>query len=292
MSSIVKQSSDDAFKDKYHYPIATKFRYGRYLAAAIILFIAILIVHAFVVGKIDWGVVREYLFARSILTGIVNTVVLTIISMFLGISFGLIAALMRGSSNLVVRNTALFYIFFFRSVPVLLQLLIWYNLALIFPTIAIPGLFSIPMTEVATPFVAAVLAFGISQGAYTSEVIRSGLLSVDRGQAEAAKSLGMTKGQTLRRIIIPQAMRVIVPPVGNETIGMVKYTSLASIIQYREIIYSAQTIYFANAQVIELLFVCAFWYLVVVSILSFGQMHIERYYNRSSRDTAKGETKK
>lgn len=271
------------------YIFVRKIHYGRYLAVVLIVLLLSLIVRAFVVGKISWPVVGEYLFDPDIVAGIVNSMILTVLVMIVGVTLAVAVALMAGSKSPVLRYTARGYMFVFRSVPILLQLLIWYNLALIFPQITIPFVVSVPTTQVLTPFIAAVLAFGIAQGAYTTEVIRSGLLSVGRGQLEAAASIGMTYGQSLYRIIIPQAMRVIVPPLGNETIGMVKYTSLASIIQYREIIYSAQSIYFASGLVIELLMVAAFWYALVIGALSIGQNYIEHYYNRSSRGSAAGE---
>jgi polar amino acid transport system permease protein len=144
----------------------------------------------------------------------------------------------------------------------------------------IPGLFSARTVDIMTPFVAALLGLGIQQGAFTAEVVRAGLLSVDRGQYEAAQSIGMPRLTMLRRIVMPQAMRVIVPPIGNEFIGMVKLTSLASVIQYTEILHSAQNIYYANSRVIELLIVAAIWYLAVVTVLSLIQMRIERYFER------------
>lgn len=133
-----------------------------------------------------------------------------------------------------------------------------------------------------TPFVAALLGLSINQGAYTAEVVRAGLLSVDTGQYEAAKSIGMPRLQALRRVILPQAMRVIIPPVGNEFISMVKMTSLASVIQYSELLYNAQTIYYANARVMELLIVAGIWYLAVVTVLSFGQSRLELRFARGA----------
>jgi len=136
---------------------------------------------------------------------------------------------------------------------------------------------------VISPFVATLLGLGINQGAYTAEVVRAGILSVDAGQTEAAKAIGMTRLTLLRRIVLPQAMRVIIPPVGNEVISMVKLTSVASVIQYSEILRAAQTIYYANARVMELLIVAAIWYLAVVSALSIGQYFLERYFARGQR---------
>jgi len=208
---------------------------------------------------------------------------MSILAMALGVIFGVIIAVMRMSSNPVLSSVAVGYTWIFRGTPLILQLLLWFNLALIFPTIAIPGLFSFQTVDIMTPFTAALLGLSINQGAYTSEVVRAGLISVDLGQYEAAKSIGMTRIHALRRIILPQAMRVIIPPIGNEFISMVKTTSLASMIQYSELLYNAQTIYFANARVMELLFVAGIWYLVVVTLLSFGQNRLERYFGRGTR---------
>lgn len=282
MSPLTETAADED-KSEGMYRIARKLPYGRYLAAILIVCGLALLVRAFWLGKIRWELVGDYLLAPNILYGVVNTLILTAASMVVGIVLGLVAALMTLSTNPVLNLSARAYILIFRSVPVLLQLLIWYNLGLIFPTIGIPGLFSVPTTEVVTPFMASLLAFGIMQGSYTSEVIRAGLLSVGRGQAEAATAIGMTNAQSLRRIIIPQSMVVIVPPIGNEVIGMVKYTSIASIIQYKDVIYSAQTIYYTNGRVIELLIVCAFWYLAVVLVLSILQRYIEDYFGRHQK---------
>lgn len=260
--------------------IVPRRHYGRLIGAAVVLLALAAIVHAFAVGQIEWDYVAEFLTVPVILKGLVNTIVMAILAMLLGIALGIVFAVMRLSANPVLSVTALGYIWLFRAVPALLQLLLWFNLALIFPTIGIPGVATFKTVEVMTPFVAALLGLGIQQGAFTAEVVRAGLLSVDNGQYEAAQTLGMTRLQLLRRIIMPQAMRVIVPPVGNEFIGMVKLTSLASVIQFAEILHSAQNIYYANSRVIELLIVAAIWYLVVVTILSLIQGRIEAYYAR------------
>ena len=218
----------------------------------------------------------------SILSGVVNTLTMSLLAMALGIVLGVVFAIMRMSPNPVLRSVSIGYAWFFRGTPVILQLLLWFNLALIFPTIGIPGLFSLKTVEVMTPFVAALLGLGINQGAYTSEVVSAGLISVDQGQYEAAQSIGMTRLQSLKRIIIPQAMRVVIPPLGNEFIGMIKLTSLASVIQYSEVLHNAQNIYYANSRVIELLIVAAIWYLAIVSVLTPLQMLLERYFARGA----------
>jgi len=200
--------------------------------------------------------------------------------MSLGIALGIAVAVMRMSPNLVLRGVALGYVWLFRGTPVILQLLLWFNLALVFPTLGLPGIASVRTIDVITPFAAALLGLGINQGAYTSEVMRAGILSVDAGQLEAAQSIGMTRLRALRRIILPQAMRVVIPPLGNEFIGMVKLTSLASVIQYAEVLHSAQNVYYANARVIELLMVAGIWYLGIVSVLTPLQMLLERRFAR------------
>ncbi|MDF2812191.1 MAG: transporter permease, partial [Microvirga sp.] len=246
-----------------HLTLVPRRHYGRMIGAAVVCAALAAIVHAFAVGQIEWNYVAEFLTVPAIMSGLVNTVVMALLAMVLGIVLGVIFAIMRLSHNPVLFVTALGYVWLFRAIPALLQLLLWFNLALVFPTISIPGIFSVPTVTVMTPFVAALLGLGIQQGAFTAEVVRAGLLSVDQGQYEAAQTIGMTRLKMLRRIIMPQAMRVIVPPVGNEFIGMVKLTSLASVIQYAEILHSAQNIYYANSRVIELLIVASIWYLLV-----------------------------
>ncbi len=254
--------------------------YRRWIAAALIVLALVWVGKAFAEGQIAWQVVGQFLTAPAILSGLANTVIMTACAMALGIVLGVVFAIMYMSPNPVLRGSALFYIWFFRGTPLLLQLLIWFNLALVFPRIGIPGLFEVRTIDVITPFVATLLGLGMNQGAYTAEVVRSGILSVDVGQTEAAKAIGMTRLTTLRRIILPQAMRVIIPPVGNEFISMVKLTSIASVIQYSEILRNAQTIYYANARVIELLIVAAVWYLMVVTILQIGQYFLERHFSK------------
>lgn len=255
--------------------------YGRWIASALILLALAAVVKAFAEGQIDWPVVAQFFTAPAIIAGLFNTIVMTVCAMAFGLILGVLFAIMIMSPNPVLKYVAIFYIWFFRGTPLLLQLLLWFNLALIFPTLGIPGLFEMRMVDFMTPFMATLLGLGINQGAYTAEVIRGGILSVDNGQVEAAKVIGMTRLVMLRRIILPQAMRVIIPPVGNEVISMVKLTSVASVIQYAEILRNAQTIYYANNRVMELLIVAAIWYLAVVTVLSIGQHFLEKHFSRS-----------
>ncbi|GAA1010001.1 ABC transporter permease [Acrocarpospora pleiomorpha] len=255
-------------------------KYGQWVAGVLITLFLAFMVKSFAGAKIEWDMVGDYLFDDAILKGVRTTILLTFLTMVLSLVLGTVIAIMGLSHNLVTSASAKFYVWLFRGTPTLLQLLLWFNIALIFPVISIPGIWSDDTINVMTPFLAAFLGLGISDSAYTSEVIRAGIKSIDQGQTEAALAMGMSKRQLMRRIIMPQAMRVIVPPIGNSVIGMLKYTSLAAIISYNELLRQAQIIYFVNNRVVELLMVCAFWYLVCVSVLTVIQHYIERYFGR------------
>jgi len=270
------------FPDLSGMRLARQPHWQRWLAVAAILVVLAAIGRAFANGQIEWSYVSRFLTAKVILEGIVNTMVMAVLAMALGIVLGVVVAVMRLSPNPVLKSVAAGYTWLFRGTPLILQLLLWFNLALIFPTIGIPGLWSVRAVDVMTPFLSALLGLGINQGAYTSEVMRAGMLSVDAGQYEAAQAIGMGRLRALRRIILPQAMRVVIPPLGNEFIGMVKATSLASVIQYPEVLHNAENIYYANSRVIELLIVAGLWYLLVVSILTPLQMLLERRFARGS----------
>jgi polar amino acid transport system permease protein len=270
------------FPDLSQLKVARQPHWARWFTAVVILAVLAAIGRAFANGQIEWSYVGRFLTAPAILEGIVNTMVMAVLAMALGIVLGVVVAVTRLSPNPVLKSVAAGYTWLFRGTPLILQLLLWFNLALVFPTIGIPGLWSARAVDVMTPFLSALLGLGINQGAYTSEVMRAGLLSVDAGQYEAALAIGMGRLRALRRIILPQAMRMVTPPLSNEFIGMVKATSLASVIQYPEVLHNAENIYYANSRVIELLIVAGFWYLLVVSILTPLQMLLERRFARGS----------
>ncbi len=259
--------------------------YGRWISGVMVILLLTLIVRAFARGQIDWPVVREFFMATTLLKGLGNTLLITLFSMIMGLILGVIFAVMRLSKNPVTRTFAGFYIWLFRGTPVYLQLLIWFNLALVFPTIDL-GFWQGRMVDVMTPFFAALLGLGINEGAYMTEIVRGGILSVEQGQMDAASTLGMTRLMAMRRIVLPQAMRVIIPPMGNEFIGLLKTSSMASAIAYTELLHRAQLIYFVNAKVMELLIVAAGWYLIVVTILSLIQVFIESYFARGQSHAA------
>jgi polar amino acid transport system permease protein len=277
----------DGFPDLSQMTVARQAHWMRWFTAAVILAVLAAIGRAFANGQIEWSFVGRFFTAPAILQGIVNTMVMAVLAMTLGIVLGVIVAIMRLSPNPVLKSVAAGYTWLFRGTPLILQLLLWFNLALVFPTIGIPGVWSVRAVDVMTPFLSALLGLGINQGAYTSEVIRAGMLSVDVGQYEAALAIGMGRLRALRRIILPQAMRMVTPPLSNEFIGMVKATSLASVIQYPEVLHNAENIYYANSRVIELLIVAGFWYLIVVSILTPLQMLLERRFARGSVQMAR-----
>jgi polar amino acid transport system permease protein len=261
-------------------------RPGRWIAAAIVLLIAASIVRSIVTNEhFKWHVVGHYLFNSRILHGLLVTIELTVASMAIGIVLGVVLAVMRLSPNPVVSTASWLYIWFFRGTPLLVQILFWYNIAALFPVISIgvpfgPAIIHGNANTVITAFVAALLALSLNEGAYMAEIVRAGIISVSEGQTQAAQSLGMSRIQTLRLIVLPQAMRVIIPPTGNETISMLKNTSLISVIAVAELLYSAQEIYDVNFLVIPLLIVASIWYLVMTSVLYVGQYFIERRYGR------------
>jgi polar amino acid transport system permease protein len=262
--------------------------WGRLVSAALILLVAAWLVQAGISSNfVDFSIVRRYLFDDLILEGLRNTIIISVLAQGAGIVLGVAFAVMRLSRNPVLSVSSSFYIWFFRGTPVLVQLLFWFNgVPGVFKTmtIAIPftdvTLYSTPMVDFMTPFMAAFLGLALNEGAYMAEIVRAGILSVDEGQADAAHALGMTPAKTMRRIVLPQAMRVIVPPTGNEFISMLKTSSLASVVLYGELLRRAGTISSRNLAVIELLVVASFWYLLLTSIASVGQYYLERRFSR------------
>jgi polar amino acid transport system permease protein len=261
-------------------------RPGRWIAAAIVLLFAAALIRSIVSAQgFHWHVVGQYLFDSRILHGALTTIYLTFLCMAIGIVLGVVAAVMRLSPNPIVSGASWLYVWFFRGTPLLVQVLFWYNIAALFPTISLgipfgPSFVHQPANSIVTPLVAALLSLGLNEGAYMSEIVRAGIISVDEGQTDAAQSLGMTRLQIMRLIVLPQAMRVIIPPTGNETISMLKNTSLLYVASYTELLYSAAQIYDVNYQVIPLLIVASIWYLVMTSVLYVGQYFIERRFGR------------
>lgn len=257
----------------------------RLVAATAILALIGATLAAFAQGKINWPATGSYILYKVVLEAVWYTVILAVAAQVVAIALGVLIAVMRLSPNPVASSSASLFIWFFRGVPVLLQIIIWYNLALIFEriTIGIPFtdivLFEQSTNSLMTPFLAALLGLALNEAAYMAEIVRGGIKSVDNGQLEAAAALAMSPIRTMSRIILPQAMRVIIPPTGNDFINMLKTTSLASVITYPELLRAAQNIASNNLQVMETLFAATFWYMVLVSLTSVGQYFVERRFD-------------
>jgi polar amino acid transport system permease protein len=261
---------------------------GRWIAAAIVLVFGAALGKSFATNqRFQWGIVGHYFLSSRVLHGLVTTLELTATAMAIGITFGIVLAVMRLSRNPLVSGASWLYIWLFRGTPVLVQILLWYNISALYPHVSLgipfgPELAQFNANSVITPFIAAMLALGLNEGAYMAEIVRAGIISVEEGQVDAAQALGMTRLQTIRRIVLPQAMRVIIPPTGNETISMLKTSSLAAVIATTELLYSVQLIYAVNYRTIPLLLVASIWYLIVTTMLSIGQYYLERYFGRGA----------
>lgn len=274
-------------------------RPGRWISAVIVAIFALLLATGFITNdNYQWDVVGKWLFSKTIVSGVVYTLILTVIAMIIGTILAITFAIMRQSVNPVLRWVATAYIWFFRGTPIYTQLIFWSLLPTLYPQIELgipfaPPFVSFDTATYFTPFWMAFVGLGLNEGAYLAEIIRAGLLSVDKGQWEAATALGMPRSMIFRRIILPQAMRVIVPPIGNETISMLKTTSLVSAIPFTlELTFVASTKGQSLFQPVPLLIAAALWYLFITSILMWIQAHIERYFGKGfdRRDNATAST--
>ena len=246
-------------------------RPGRWVVAAVALACVAYIVVAFATAPtIKWQEVANYYLDGRIIDGLRLTIELTLACMLVGVVGGVILAVMRLSGNAVLQWIAWWYLLLFRGTPVLVQIIIWFNLSLVFPYIG-----TMSTNAVITPFTAAVLGLGLNEAAYMAEIVRAGIESVDEGQAEATAASGLTRFQSLRFVILPQALRAIIPPTGNQFIGMLKSTSLVSVIGSEELLTQAQHIYGENFLTIELLLVTCIWYLILTSVSTVIQFFIE-----------------
>lgn len=256
------------------------------MSAVVVLLIAGDVVYTIVTAPfLNWSYVEIFLFSPLLLEGIVVTLELTLLAMAIGIAFGVVLAVMRLSPNPVMAWLSWLYIWFFRGTPALVQVFFWFNLNIILPHIGltIPAIglhWQVSTNQLINPFVAATVGLGLNEAAYMAEIVRGGILSVEHGQIDAAEALGMTDLQVTRRIVIPQAIRVIIPPTGNETIGMVKGTSLAFVATVPELFTRAQQLAQDNFAIVELLIVASIWYLMITTVLTIGQYYVERYFAR------------
>lgn len=257
-------------------------RTGQWVSAGFVVALIGAVVWAVATNdNIQWAVVGDFLFNPQILRGGVTTLQLTVLAMVLGVVLGVVLAVMRLSRNPVLRYVSAGYLWLFRGTPVLVQIVLWFNLGLIFPRLGIGG-FSADTNALISAFTAALLALALNEAAYMAEIVRGGILSVDKGQTEAAQALGLTGARTMWRIVLPQAMRVIVPPTGNEVITMLKTTALVSAIGAKDLFTEAQFYGSKNFTTFEMLIVASFWYLVMTTVLTFGQARLEQRFARGS----------
>ena len=257
-------------------------RTGQWVSAAVVIaLVAALLWSVATNDNIQWSVVGDYLFNGNILSGGLTTIKLTVLAMLLGVVLGVVLAVMRLSKNPVLRAVSGAYLWVFRGTPVLVQIVLWFNLGLIFPRLGF-GPVSAETNSLISAFGAALLALTLNEAAYMAEIVRGGILSVDPGQAEAAHALGLTGSKAMRRIILPQAMRVIVPPTGNEVITMLKTTSLVAVIGANDLFTEAQLYGGKNFTTFEMLLVASFWYLVLTTVLTIVQSRLEQRFARGT----------
>ncbi|MDP9102106.1 MAG: amino acid ABC transporter permease [Actinomycetota bacterium] len=261
---------------------------GRWVAAAAVLVVLAQVVHGLATNKrFLWGVYRQYLFTSPVIHGALVTLELTVLAMLIGVTLGVLLAVMRLSANPLVAGAGWLYVYVFRGTPLFVQILAWNFIGALYPHLSVgipfgPELVGGSANALVSQFTAGLLALGLNEAAYMSEIARAGILSVDEGQTEAAAALGMRRGLILRRIVLPQAMRVVIPPTGNETISMLKTSSLVSVIGVAELLFAVQAVYARTYETIPLLMVAMTWYLALTSVLSIGQFYLERRFARGA----------
>ncbi|GMB80031.1 amino acid ABC transporter permease [Shinella zoogloeoides] len=274
-------------------PIAVP-KIGHWIGGVALAILAVVFLQVLVTNQnMQWAVVAEYMFSPVILSGLGMTLLLTVLAMVLGLAIGIVLAIMRLSASRIFQSVSWGWIWFFRGVPPLVQMIFWYNLALLLPEISIgipfggPKLVAWNTNELITPFSAAIMGLAFTESAYAAEMIRAGIQAVSAGQTEAAATLGMTRGQTLRRIVLPQALRIVIPPIGNDTISMLKFTSLVSVLALPDLLYSAQMVYARTYQTVPLLLVATIWYLVLTTVLTVVEHAVETRLKAEHRAGAK-----
>ncbi|MFF0817634.1 amino acid ABC transporter permease [Rhodococcus sp. NPDC003318] len=260
---------------------------GRWIAAVVVVAgVALFVYGAATNDAFAWDVYGQYLFDARITEGALRTIALTVIAMVIAVALGVVLAVMRLSPNPVLRTAAWVYLWIFRGTPVYVQLVFWGLFPSIYKSVALgipfgPQFAHFDLQDLQAAFLFAVIGLGLNEAAYMAEIVRAGVGSVGEGQTEASTALGMSWSQTMRRTVLPQAMRVIIPPTGNELISMLKTTSLVLAVPYTGELYGrARDISGANFQPIPLLLVAATWYLAITSVLMVGQFYFERHYSK------------
>lgn len=250
--------------------------------AIVVLVIAAFLNLLFTNQNMKWDVVGDYLLDPEIMHGLWVTIELTVLAMIIGLTLGVVLAIMRLSRNPLFSSVSWIWIWFFRGVPPLVQMIFWFNLATLIPQVklGVPftelNLVAWDMNSLMTSFSAAILGLALTESAYAAEMIRAGIMAVPQGQVEAASALGIPSSKVMLRIILPQALRIVIPPIGNDLISMLKFTSLVSVLATPDLLYSAQMIYSRTYQTIPLLLVATLWYLVLTTAFTVFQQLLER----------------
>ena len=260
---------------------------GRWIAVALLAVVVVQVAHGIIVNpNFHWNVFWQYLFAPTVMAGVVWTLVLTVVAMLVAIVCAVILVLMRESDNPILRTVSWLWIWFFRGTPLYTQLLFWGLFAVLFPRLSIivpfgPEIIGVPTDWVVTAGVAAILGLGLCESAYLAEIFRAGFRAIDHGQTEAAQAIGMSKGRIWWRILLPQALRTIIPPTGNETIGMLKGTALVLAVPFTlDLMFATSAIANRIYLPVPMLMVAAFWYLVITSLMMVGQFYLERHFGK------------
>lgn len=280
-------STDDELRDAR---LVSAPRPGRWLAAGVVVVLVAMLINTLITNhRFQWDIVAQYFTAPAILRGLALTLVLSTAVFVVGYLLGIALAAMRLSNNPILRSVSFTFVWLVRSVPAIVQVLFWFQLASLYPRLSIgipfgPEFASVQTATLFSGIVAAFIALTLDVAAFSAEVVRGGLLSVPKGQTEAAEALGLSRWRIFRRIVLPQAMPAIIPASGNLANGMVKATAIVSVIAVQDLLYSAQLIYNDNFQVVPLLIVATLWYIVITTVLSVIQYFVERHYNRSNRD--------
>ncbi|HEX5598864.1 MAG TPA: amino acid ABC transporter permease [Micromonosporaceae bacterium] len=274
---------------------------GRWVAVAVLAVLGAMFGHALFTNEaFQWSFMVDNMFRPPVIEGLLRgTLLMTVSAMLIGVSLGIVVAVMRLSENPILRTVGWLYAWFFRSVPRLVLLAVFGNIGILWSRIefGVPfdthigrlfgidnldlRVFGFTSREVLTGFLAGLLGLALSEAAYMSEIVRAGIQSVDAGQGEAAAALGMSRGQTLRRVVLPQAMRVIIPPTGNETIAMLKDTSLLLAVPYSmELFFQLDRVGKYYFQIFPMYVAACLWYLCLTSVLMVGQHFLERHFSK------------
>ena len=261
--------------------------WGRLIASIIVLILFVALAYSFIKNpNVEWFTIRDWIFRKLVLRGVLVTIELTFIAMIIGMVGGTLLAVMRMSSNYVLRWLSWLYIWFFRGTPVYVQIVLWGNIGILYPRLFLGIPFThftfaeVNSSRIISVLVAAILALGLNEAAYAAELVRAGIISVEKGQSEAAQSLGMSPSLTMRRIVLPQSMRVIIPPMGNEAISMLKTTSLVAVIAGGDLFTKISIAYSQNFKIFPLLIVACIWYIFLTTLFTIGQHYLEAYFGR------------